>query len=113
MGNGRLGAMVFGGTAEERIQFNEDTVWQGEPRSYANKGSRRWLGRIRSLLFQGKQREAEELAMERFMSVPLRQMAYQSFGDLLVSRAGVDDSGIADYRRSLDIESAVSSVEFK
>ena len=113
MGNGRLGAMVFGGTAEERIQFNEDTLWQGEPRSYANEGSRRWLGQIRSLLFQGKQREAEELAMERFMSVPLRQKAYQSFGDLLISRAGVEGSDIADYRRALDIECALATVEFK
>ena len=62
MGNGRLGAMVFGGTASERIQFNEDTVWQGEPHSYANPSSHRWLGRIRSLLFEGKQAEAEGLA---------------------------------------------------
>ena len=76
VGNGRLGAMVFGGTASERVQFNEDTVWQGEPHSYANPGSHRWLNRIRSLLFEGKQAAAEELAMERFMSLPLRQKPY-------------------------------------
>ena len=111
VGNGRLGAMVFGGTASERIQFNEDTVWQGEPHSYANAGSHRWLGRIRDLLASGKQEEAETLAMERFMSVPLRQKAYQSFGDLLIEREGVAGE-VEGYRRSLDIDSAVARVEF-
>ena len=112
VGNGRLGAMVFGGPSSERIQFNEDTVWQGEPHSYANRGSRRWLDRIRSLLFQGRQAEAETLAMDRFMSVPLRQKAYQSFGDLLIHREGVTESDVSSYRRSLDIEDAVVQVEF-
>lgn len=112
VGNGRLGAMVFGGTSQERIQFNEDTVWQGEPHSYANRGSRRWLDQIRSLLLRGRQREAETLAMDRFMSVPLRQKAYQSFGDLLIQRDGVGASAISSYRRSLDIRDAVARVEF-
>ena len=112
VGNGRLGAMVFGGAATERIQFNEDTVWRGEPRSYANRGAHRSLDQIRSLLHAGKQAEAEELAMARFMSVPLRQMAYQSFGDLLIERDGVHEDSLAAYRRHLDLDSAVAGVEF-
>lgn len=112
VGNGRFGAMVFGRTVAETIQFNEDTVWQGEPHSYANVGSRRWLGQIRSLLFEGKQKQAEDLAMERFMSVPLRQKAYQSFGELLIHRKGFDESEIAHYRRSLDIGEAAARLEF-
>ena len=112
VGNGRLGAMVFGGIGSERIQFNEDTVWQGGPHSYANPGSHRWLNQIRSLLFQGKQPEAESLAMERFMSVPLRQKAYQSFGDLLIERHGVAPAEVTEYRRSLDIADAVATVAF-
>ena len=112
MGNGRLGAMVFGGAANERIQFNEDTLWQGEPRSYANPGAHRWLDRLRSLLFEGKQAAAEELAMERFMSVPLRQKPYQSFADLLIERTGIDAAAVTGYRRSLDIENAVARVQF-
>ena len=112
VGNGRLGAMVFGGASTERIQFNEDTVWRGEPRSYANRGAHRWLDQIRSLLHAGKQAEAEELAMARFMSVPLRQMAYQSFGDLLIERDGVHEDSLAAYRRHLDLDSAVAGVEF-
>ena len=112
VGNGRLGAMVFGGIESERVQFNEDTVWQGGPHSYANPGAHRWLGRIRSLLFEGRQAEAEALAMERFMSVPLRQLPYQSFGDLLIERDNVDGSTATSYRRSLDLENAVATVEF-
>ena len=112
VGNGRLGAMVFGGRASERIQFNEDTVWQGEPRSYANSGAHEWLDRIRSLLFQGQQAEAEALAMQRFMSVPLRQKAYQSFGDLIIERSGVEEARVTGYRRSLDLDSAIARVEF-
>ncbi len=104
--------MVFGGEASERIQFNEDTVWQGEPHSYANKGAHRWLGQIRSLLLQGKQQEAEALAMDRFMSSPLRQKAYQSFGDLLIDRSGFSAADVTDYRRSLDLEDAVARVQF-
>ena len=113
VGNGRLGAMVFGGTSTERIQFNEDTVWQGEPHSYARKGAHRWLGTIRSLLAEGEQGEAEALAMEQFMSVPLRQKAYQSFGDLVIERQGVDDSAVSAYRRSLDLDDAVALVAFQ
>src|SRR5678815_3716991 len=82
VGNGRMGAMVFGGIAHERIQFNESTVWSGEPRDYSHVGAHQSLGKIRELLWAGKQKEAEELANREFMSVPLRQKAYQAFGDL-------------------------------
>src|SRR5207344_2391980 len=59
VGNGRLGAMVFGGAAHERIQFNESTVWTGEPHDYAHKGASQSLAKIRELLWAGKQKEAE------------------------------------------------------
>src|SRR3954470_8368018 len=60
VGNGRLGAMIFGGIAHERIQFNENTVWTGEPHDYAHTGAYRSLPKIRELLFAGKQKEAED-----------------------------------------------------
>src|SRR5215471_2258833 len=82
VGNGRLGAMVFGNPAVERIQFNESTVWTGEPHDYAHTGAYQSLGKIRELLWAGKQKEAEDLAMKEFMSDPIRQRAYQSLGDL-------------------------------
>ncbi len=69
IGNGRLGAMVFAGTAQERIQFNEETLWTGEPRQYSREGAAAYLPEIRKLLFEGKQDEAEKLAGEKFMGV--------------------------------------------
>src|SRR5437899_12744742 len=66
VGNGRLGAMVFGGIAHERIQFNEATVWTGEPHDYAHPGASQSLGKIRELLWAGQQKGAEDLAMRQF-----------------------------------------------
>src|SRR3990172_8958084 len=54
VGNGRLGAMVFGGTARERIQFNESTLWIGEPHDYSHPGAVEYLPKLRELLFAGK-----------------------------------------------------------
>src|SRR4051812_7782435 len=59
IGNGRLGAMVFGGLGEERLQFNENTVWTGQPHEYQHEGAVKYLPQIRQLLFDGKQSEAE------------------------------------------------------
>ena len=112
VGNAHLGGMVFGGVAHERIQFNEQTVWSGQPHDYAHPGASRYLGEIRQLLFDGKQKEAEDLAMGEFMSQPLHQRAYQAFGDLLLDFPGISESGVTGYRRGLDLETAVASVEF-
>ncbi|MCS7338176.1 MAG: glycoside hydrolase family 95 protein, partial [Verrucomicrobiae bacterium] len=111
IGNGRIGAMVFGGVRTERIQFNESTLWIGEPRDYSRPGAAEYLPKIRELLFAGKQREAEALAMEKFMSVPLRQMPYQPFGDVIFEFAGHDEP--ADYQRALDLEEAVATVRYR
>ncbi len=110
VGNGRLGAMVFGKTDTERLQFNEDTLWNGGPHDYAHEGAKDVLSEIRRLLFEGKQREAEKLAMEKFMSVPLRQRAYQPFGDVLLDFGHEE---VQDYRRGLDLERAVAWTEYK
>lgn len=67
IGNGRLGGMVFGGVEKDRIQFNEETLWTGEPRDYSREGASAYLDEIRKLLFEGKQEEAEKLAAEQFM----------------------------------------------
>ena len=111
VGNGRLGAMVFGGTEKERLQFNEDTLWTGQPHEYHHERAAEYLSTVRKLLFEGKQREAEQLAGEQMMSVPLRQEKYQPFGDLLLDFPG---HGEADnYRRELDIDSAVATVRYR
>ncbi|TCD12176.1 glycoside hydrolase family 95 protein [Pedobacter frigidisoli] len=69
IGNGRLGAMVFGGVENDRIQFNEETLWTGKPRNYNKNGAYKYLPEIRKLLFEGKQKEAEALAQKEFMGL--------------------------------------------
>ena len=69
VGNGRIGAMLFGGVENDRIQFNEETLWSGEPRSYSRPGAYKYLDSIRNLLFAGKQKEAEALAEKEFMGL--------------------------------------------
>jgi alpha-L-fucosidase 2 len=69
IGNGRIGAMIFGGVGQDRIQFNEETLWTGEPRNYNKPGAYKYLDSIRQLLFKGKQKEAEALAEKEFMGL--------------------------------------------
>jgi len=110
IGNGRLGAMVFGGILEERLQFNDDTVWNGEPHEYQHEGAAKFLPEIRQLIADGRQDEAENLAMREFMSVPLRQKSYQPFGDLRISFNNLEN--VSGYRRELDLDTAVASVTY-
>lgn len=110
VGNGRLGAMIYGGVEREHIQFNEETLWTGEPHDYSHKGASEYLGEIRQLLFEGKQREADQLAMKEFMSVPLRQKAYQPFGDLYIEFPS--HQNYTNYCRKLDLNTAVSTVKY-
>ena len=109
VGNGRLGAMVFGKTDTERLQFNEDTLWTGAPHDYARQEAKEYLPEIRRLLFEGKQREAERLAMDKFMSVPLRQRSYQPFGDVFLD-FGHDNA--ENYRRGLSLDRALAWVRY-
>jgi len=115
IGNGRFGAMVFGGVAEERIQFNDDTLFTGKPHNYSHKGAVKFLPQIRKLLFEGKQKQAQQLANKEFMSINThgknRQEAYQPFGDLKLEFPGI--SQVTDYRRELDIDSAIARVQYK
>lgn len=111
VGNGRIGGMIYGKVAEEVIQFNHDALWTGHPIDYQNPGASAVLPEIRRLLFQGKQREAERLAQNRFMSRPLRQCSYQPFGDLLLHFPGHENP--EDYERLLDLDEAVARVRYK
>ena len=113
VGNGRLGAMVFGGIGRERIQFNESTVWTGGPHDYSRRGAYKYLSRIRQLLYADRQAEAEALAQVHFMSAPLRQRAYQAFGDLRIDLPSIDTSKVEQYRRELDLDSAVATTRYR
>jgi alpha-L-fucosidase 2 len=110
VGSGTLGVMVFGGLEKARYSFNEDTLWTGHPHDYAHKGAVTHLAAIRRLVFEGKQREAEDLAGREFMSVPLRQNAYQAFGDLEVTVPNVGE--VSDYRRMLDLRTGTATTSY-
>ncbi|MFA5327712.1 MAG: glycoside hydrolase family 95 protein [Prolixibacteraceae bacterium] len=111
IGNGRLGAMIFGGVENDRIQFNEETLWTGAPNDYAHKGAYQYLDQIRQLLFDGKQKVAEDLAEKEFMGVPMRQRAYQAFGDLTISFP--DQAEYSNYHRELDLKEALCKVSYQ
>lgn len=111
IGNGYMGAMVFGGTASERIQFNEATLWRGKPHDYVRKGALEALPEIRRLIFEGKADEAGKLAKEKAISDPVRQFPYQPFGDLRLTFPGHEKA--TDYHRELDLDSAIATVSYK
>ncbi len=110
IGNGHMGAMIFGGVSTERIQFNQDTLWTGQPQYYQQIGASAYLPELRQLLFEGKQHEAHELAMQHFMSEPPRQNSYQPFGDLHFEFPGHDMPD--KYHRWLDLETALTGTQY-
>lgn len=111
VGNGRLAGMIYGGTAKETIQFNEETLWAGQPHDYAKPGAFRHLETLRNLLWDGKQAEAHRLANETFMSQPFGQFCYQPFGNILLEFPGHDL--VSNYRRMLNLEDAISTVSYE
>lgn len=110
VGNGRIGAMVFGGIALERLQLNEDTFFSGGPYDPVNPDAKAALPEVRRLILEGKFTQAQALADERVMSRPLKQMSYQPIGDVLVNMFGLEN--VADYARELDLETAVARTQF-
>jgi alpha-L-fucosidase 2 len=111
VGNGRLGAMVFGGVTSERLQLNEDTVWEGYQRDGSNPAALKSLPEIRRLLFEGKNDEATSLAGQTMMGIPPRIKSYQPLGDLLLETPGTNV--FANYRRELDLDSGIASVRYE
>lgn len=109
VGNGRLGAMVFGGVAQERLQLNEDTLWSGGPRNSDNPGAQAVLPAVRAAIFAGQYEEADRLAKQ--MQGTFTQ-SYMPLGDLLLSFDGLVADDVVGYRRLLSLESAVASTSF-
>ncbi|WP_298191213.1 glycoside hydrolase family 95 protein [Novosphingobium sp.] len=107
VGNGRLGAMVFGGTAHERIQLNEDTLWSGGPYDPLNPAAGpQAVADVRRLIAERRFAEAEAMANEHLLARPSHQMAYQTFGDLLIDMDGAEAR--TGYRRELDLDRAIA-----
>ena len=107
VGNGRLGAMVFGGIERERLQLNEDTLWSGGPREWNNPNAPKVLAEVRRLIAEEKYVEADRAA--RGMQGPYTQ-SFEPLGDLVL---GFEHGDIArGYRRQLDLQSAVAEVRY-
>ena len=111
VGNGRLGGMVFGHIEQERIQLNEETLWEGYRRDYTNPEALKALPEVRRLLFEDKNAEATQLADEKMMGIPPGIKSYQTLGDLLVEFPG--DAEAAEYRRALDLDTGIASVTYR
>ncbi|MFP1131819.1 glycosyl hydrolase family 95 catalytic domain-containing protein [Asticcacaulis sp. W401b] len=111
LGNGRLGAMVFGGVARERLQLNEDTLYAGAPYQPANPDGPPALPQIRKLIFEGKYVEAQRLIDAHFMGNPVRQVSYQTIGELTLTFG--PSSNASGYRRELDLTKALSTVTYR
>ncbi|KAB2659849.1 MAG: glycoside hydrolase family 95 protein [Verrucomicrobia bacterium] len=111
IGNGRLGAMVFGGVAGERLALNESTFWSGAPSAeHENPGAAAAFDRIRELFRAGKHAEAGPL-VRTMLGRELNYGTSLPAGDLLLAQSGIDGA-IADYRRELDLDEAVARVGF-
>jgi hypothetical protein len=106
LGNGLIGAVVFGGVAHKRIALNESTFWSGRPHDYNDPEALKYFPRIRDLVFAGKFRQAEKMVDEHFYGVPAAQQAYQSMGDLMLSFERTGEA--VDYRRELDIQTGIA-----
>jgi len=104
VGNGRLGAMVFGGTAREQIQLNEDTIWSGGPMPQMPASIASQLPEIRRLLFDGKYAEGEARA-RALLAVSDAGGSHQTLGDLYLT---TDSGEASSYRRSLDLDTGVA-----
>lgn len=110
VGNGRLGAMVFGRPGSERIQLNIDSLWAGKPVQRDRKGARRHLDRARQLLFDGSYREAEQLVQKEFMSERWIR-SHQTLGDLLLVFPGHEEC--AGYQRELDLRTGIATTTYR
>ncbi len=110
VGNGRLGAMVFGGVGRERLQINEDTLWAGGPYDPDNTNALAALPEVRKLIFAGQYAEAQKLASEKMMARPLKQMPYETVGDLFLEFP--TPATVKNYRRELNLDTAVAAVSY-
>jgi len=111
VGNGRLGAMVFGKNGEERIQLNEDTYWSGGPYSTVVKGGYKALPEIQKLVFEGKYLEANNLFGRKLMGYPVEQQKYQCLGNLVLFFQNEDS--VINYKIWLDLETGITSVSYQ
>ena len=111
LGNGRLGAMVFGGVPRDEFQLNESTLWSGGPYQPTNMAAQPNLDAVRQLIFAGRYAEAQALANAHLMAQPYLEMSYQPAGHLFLDV--VHKQLFTDYRRSLDLDQAMTTTQYR
>ena len=112
IGNGRLGGMIYGGRKTEQIQLNEDSFWAGGPHNNNTTTSKNYLEQVRKLIFNGQESDAEDIINKEFIKGP-HGMKYLSLGSLFLTHSDIDDSSVRNYRRELDLKTALSTVSFE
>ncbi|MCX8156673.1 MAG: glycoside hydrolase family 95 protein [Verrucomicrobiae bacterium] len=123
VGNGRLGAMVFGGVWRERLQFNEISLWSGGPEDPNNPEALKALPEIRRLLAEGKQTEADRLGVQKLIcagkgsghgrGARVPYGSYQTFGDVWIEFAGDTNQVPSAYRRQLDLDTGLARTTYQ
>jgi hypothetical protein len=111
IGNGRIGAMVFGRVRQERLSLNESTLWAGSPYDPVNPDALAALPEVRRLIAEERFKEATDLASKSMMAKPLSQMPYGSAGDVFLDFLGPQSPG--SYRRSLDLSNAIAHTTYQ
>jgi hypothetical protein len=112
IGNGRLGAMVYGRTTTELLQLNENSVWFGGPQERTPPDALTNLPRLRELIRSEQHQAAEDLIRKAFFSTPHSQRHYEPLGTLTIE-FGYHDDEISNYSRTLDLETAITSVRYE
>lgn len=122
LGNGRMGAMVYGGIEKEQLQVNEESIWDGRKKERVNEDAHQNLPKIRNLLLSGKIEEAEQLMKWSLSGCPKSMPSYQTLGDIWIQFYEPAEEGLTtvlqrdqavDYRRELDLERAVLRVQYR
>jgi alpha-L-fucosidase 2 len=113
VGNGRIGAMVFGGISQERLQLNDDTLWGGGPYDPVNTNGLAALPEVRRLVFDGQYGQAGNLLNQKVISKPSSEMPYETAGDLFLTFPDATNfASVENYRRDLNLDTAVAGVEY-
>ncbi|WP_346860595.1 glycoside hydrolase family 95 protein [uncultured Draconibacterium sp.] len=107
VGNGRLGAMIYGDPENEIIQLNENTIWAGQPNRNDNPDAKASLKKVRQLIFDGKYKEAQDLVNRDFITKKSHGMPYQTAGNLKLTFDG--HQNVSNYSRELNLETAVAT----
>ena len=112
IGNGLIGALVYGRASEEKIALNETSFWSGAPHDYNDPNAGNYFHQIKDLIFSGKFKEAEKMVDENFYGKPVGQAAYEPLGNMNFIFYGYDDDATTNYYRDLDMKNGITSISF-